>query len=85
MADLAKTLRRKRLQRGAIDFNFAEAKVVINEKGEPVDIVKRPRTIAEQLIEEFMLKVNETVAEVLLSFGGSVSCTGFTKTRMPRN
>ena len=63
MADLAKTLRRKRLQRGAIDFNFAEAKVVINEKGEPVDIVKRPRTIAEQLIEEFMLKANETVAE----------------------
>jgi ribonuclease R len=63
MADLAKTLRRKRLQRGAIDFNFAEAKVIINEKGEPVDIVKRPRTIAEQLIEEFMLKANETVAE----------------------
>ncbi len=63
MAELAKTLRKKRLQRGAIDFNFPEAKVIVNEGGEPVDIVKRPRTIAEQLIEEFMLKANETVAE----------------------
>lgn len=63
MADLALVLRKKRLKRGAIDFNFPEAKVIVDEQGKPVDIVRRPRTIAEQLIEEFMLAANETVAE----------------------
>ncbi|SEN69807.1 ribonuclease R [Lihuaxuella thermophila] len=63
MADLAMVLRKRRLKRGAIDFNFPEAKVIVDEQGKPVDIVKRPRTIAEQLIEEFMLAANETVAE----------------------
>jgi len=63
MRDLALILREKRMRRGAIDFDFSESKVIVDEEGKPVDIVKRPRTIAEMMIEEFMLAANETVAE----------------------
>ncbi|WP_201787764.1 ribonuclease R, partial [Carboxydothermus islandicus] len=63
MANLAMILRKRRLERGAIDFDLPEAKVILNDKGEVVDIVRRERNIAHQLIEEFMLITNETVAE----------------------
>lgn len=63
MAELASILRQKRIDRGAIDFDFKESKVIVDEKGWPVDIVIRERTAAERLIEEFMLAANETVAE----------------------
>ncbi|MGM9950540.1 MAG: ribonuclease R, partial [Lysinibacillus sp.] len=63
MAELAQILRNKRMSRGAIDFDFKESKVLVNEDGWPTDIVLRERTVAERLIEEFMLAANETVAE----------------------
>lgn len=63
MEKLAQILRQKRLIRGAIDFDFPESQVVLDDKGKPIEIVPRPRTIAEMIIEEFMLCANETVAQ----------------------
>lgn len=63
MAELAGILEKHRQERGAIDFDFTEAKIIVDEQGKPVDVVIRERTVAERLIESFMLAANETVAE----------------------
>lgn len=63
MERLCGILRAKRMRRGAIDFDFPEQKVKLDEEGRPIAIVQRVRSIAESIIEEFMLAANETVAE----------------------
>lgn len=62
MEELCLILRKKRTLRGAIDFDLPEQKVILDEQGHPVEIVQRVRSIAESIIEEFMLAANETVA-----------------------
>lgn len=63
MEDLQKILRKRRDMRGAIDFNFPEAKIICDEAGHAIDVVKEDRRIANRIIEEFMLAANETIAE----------------------
>lgn len=63
MEELCHILYEKRERRGSIDFDFPEAKIILDEKGIPVEIRKEDRRIANRLIEEFMLVCNETVAE----------------------
>jgi len=63
MEELAQILRKKRMKRGAIDFDFKEAQVLVDEEGTATDVVIRERSVGEKLIEEFMLCANETIAE----------------------
>ena len=63
MKEAAAILKEKRRKRGAIDFDFPESKIVVDEKGYPVDIHPYERNVATDIIEDFMLLANETVAE----------------------
>lgn len=63
MEELSKLLRKRRFARGAIDFDFPEAKILLDEKGIPVKIIPYERNVATKIIEDFMLLANETIAE----------------------
>lgn len=65
MEELANILNKKRMRRGAIDFDFEEAKITLNSLGKPIEIKPYPREIANRIIEEFMLACNETIAEYM--------------------
>lgn len=63
MRELADILREKRRQRGSIDFDFPETKMILDREGRPIEIKPYDRNVATKIIEDFMLLANETVAE----------------------
>ena len=63
MEQLAGILRNRRHQRGSIDFDFPESKIMLDEEGHPMEIRSYDRNVATKIIEDFMLLANETVAE----------------------
>ena len=65
MADLCQELRRRRTERGAIDFDLPEPEVMLNLQGGTEDIIRAERNLAHQIIEEFMIAANEAVARFM--------------------
>ncbi|EPE2381226.1 ribonuclease R [Enterococcus hirae] len=63
MQELHQILEEMRIRRGAISFEDREAKILVEQDGQPTDILLRSRGVGERLIESFMLAANETVAE----------------------
>ena len=63
MLELSEILKKRRHKRGAINFDFPESKIIVDENGKAVDIKAYDRNKATKIIEEFMLMANETVAE----------------------
>jgi len=62
MADLASILRKSKLRRGYLNFEIDEAKIIVDDNGKAIDVQLRNRGIGENLIEDFMIIANETVA-----------------------
>ncbi len=65
MAELASILRKEKISRGYIDFEIDEPEIVVNEKGEAIDVVLRNRGVGEKLIEDFMIAANEAIATTI--------------------
>lgn len=63
MGELSQILRKRRKKRGSIDFDFPESKILLDDMGKPVEIYAYEHNVATELIEDFMLTANETVAE----------------------
>lgn len=72
MLELYNILKKKSEKKGAMDLESEEAKIILDEKGHPIDIIKRERGVTERLIEQFMLCANEGVATFLHS--ASIPC-----------
>ena len=63
MEELRQILGNKRRKRGSVNFDLPESKIILDENGKPVDIKPYERSISTNMIEEFMLVCNETIAE----------------------
>ncbi len=65
MAVLSQRLRRRRIERGALDFDLPEPEVILNLQGDTEEIIRAERNLAHQIIEEFMIAANEAVARFI--------------------
>ncbi|OGW55272.1 MAG: ribonuclease R, partial [Nitrospirae bacterium RIFCSPLOWO2_02_42_7] len=63
MRELCLKLRAKRMGRGSIDFDLPEPEIILDLQSKTINIVRSERNIAHQIIEEFMLAANETIAQ----------------------
>ena len=63
MRDLSQIIRNSRHNRGSIDFDFPESKIILNAAGKAIDIKPYEANVATRIIEDFMLTANETVAQ----------------------
>ena len=61
--DLSRVIRKYKIEEGYIDFEIEESKIIIDELGKTADIVVRDRGESEMLIEDFMVRANETIAK----------------------
>jgi len=68
MGKLAGHIRRKRFERGSLDFDFPEPQLVLDKSGWPIDVLRSERMESHKLIEEFMILANESVAEKMQKF-----------------
>lgn len=69
MQELAYILRKRKIQKGYIEFNIPEAKIVQDETGKCINVIKREQRSGEKLIEDFMIAANETVATHIYNMG----------------
>ncbi len=65
MEELTKILLKEREKRGSIDFDLPESRILFTETGDPYDVVPYERHLAHQIIEEFMILANRTVAKFM--------------------
>ena len=72
MLELYEVLKAKSIRKGAMELESDESKIILDETGHPVEIIKRERGITERLIEQFMLCANESVATYL--YNASIPC-----------
>lgn len=63
MEELAKILKNRRVTNGYLNLEIPESKLVLDENGKCIDVHKYETTFANEIIEQFMLTANETIAE----------------------
>ena len=65
MEELSKIIRKSKIEKGYLDFDIPEPKIITDENGKAIDIQKRIQDTGENLIEDFMIMANETVATTI--------------------